>query len=168
VLAALRPALEAARDVGARDWLLCAGAIRDAVWDTLHGRDPAPPRDVDLAFLGADEAEAQAALRARAPDIPWDARDQARVHTWYLQRFGVAVEPFTRTADAIATFPQTASCVGLRLLDDDTLRLVAPFGLDDLLGLVCRHNPTRVPRAFYDARVAEKRWADRWPRLTFE
>ncbi|MEA2126495.1 MAG: uncharacterized protein QOI80_3277, partial [Solirubrobacteraceae bacterium] len=162
MIAALREALEAARDVAAPDWLLCAGAIRDAVWDTLHGREPGPPRDIDVAFFGADEGEVLAALRARAPHIPWDARDQARVHTWYPERFGVAVEPFTCTADAIATFPETASCVGLRLDANDALHPVAPFGLDDLLGLVCRHNATRVPRDFYERRVAEKGWAGRW------
>src|SRR4051812_134021 len=167
----LMEALQAARAVDPPDWLISAGAIRDAVWDALHGRAPAMPRDVDLGFFDPDdltparEAAVTAALRERAPDLPWDAKNQAAVHLWYPEKFGVPVAPFRNTAEAVATFPETASCVGLRLLADAELVVVAPHGLEALLGLVCRHNPTRVPRAFYDRRVAEKGWAERWPDL---
>src|SRR6266542_3070785 len=38
--------LLAARDVRPPDWLLGGGALRDLVWDRLHGRaQPTPPRD---------------------------------------------------------------------------------------------------------------------------
>jgi hypothetical protein len=166
-------ALRAAADAAPPDWLLCAGAIRDAVWDTVHGREPAMARDLDLAYFDAADltdardAEVLAALRSRAPELPWDARNQAAVHLWYPARFGVDVEPFASAADAIATFPETASCVGVRLASDGDLHVVAPFGLEDLLGGVCRHNPTRVSAAFYEERVASKRWRERWPDLRF-
>jgi uncharacterized protein len=171
---AIARALAAARAVDAPDWLLAAGAIRDAVWDALHDRPPEPPRDVDLAFFDpADltttrEDAVLAALRAHAPDVPWDARNQAAVHLWYGRRFGVAaVEPFGSSAEAVATFPETASCVGVRLLEDGELLVVAPYGLGDLLRGVCRHNPARVSAAFYERRVAEKGWRQRWPRVRY-
>ena len=47
----------------------------------------------------------EAALRARAPELPWDAKNQAAVHLWYPARFGFEVPPFAASADAIATFP---------------------------------------------------------------
>ena len=166
--------LRAARDVDAPDWLIAAGAIRDAVWDDLHGRPlTTPPRDLDLGFFDPDDltperdAEVEAALRRRAPELPWDAKNQAAVHLWYPDRFGIAVEPFHATAEAIATFPETASCVGVRLLPDDEILVVAPHGLDDLFACVCRHNPTRVPAAYYATRVAEKGWRTRWPELRY-
>ena len=166
--------LRAARDVDAPDWLIAAGAIRDAVWDDLHGRPlTTPPRDLDLGFFDPDDltperdAEVEAALRRRAPDLPWDAKNQAAVHLWYPDRFGIEVEPFGATAEAIATFPETASCVGVRLLPDDEILVVAPHGLDDLFACVCRHNPTRVPADYYAGRVAEKAWGTRWPKLRY-
>jgi uncharacterized protein len=76
-------ALEAARDVDAPDWLLSAGALRSAVWDRLHGFPDRLPADVDVGFfdpgdLGAgSDAAVEAALRARAPELPWDAKNQA-------------------------------------------------------------------------------------------
>ena len=89
------------------------------------------------------------------------------MHLWYPKRFGFEVPPFRNTAEAVATFPLTAACVGVRLLPDDGLLVVAPHGLDDLLGGVCRHNPTRVPRSFYEEWLGARRsrWQERWPRL---
>jgi uncharacterized protein len=170
----LMEALRAARAVDAPDWLVSAGAIRDAVWDALHGRPPAIPRDIDVGFFDptdltpAREDLVAAALRDHAPELPWDVKNQAAVHLWYPDRFGVDVPPFRNTAEGVATFPETASCVGLRLLPNDELLVVAPHGLDDLFGLVCRHNPTRVSRAFYEQRLAEKGWRERWPKLSFD
>jgi hypothetical protein len=164
-------ALRAARDADPPDWLICAGAIRDAVWDLLHDREPAPPKDVDVAYFAAggeltDEA-VESELRVRAADVPWEARNQADVHLWYPRRFGFAVPPLTSSAGAIATFPETASCVGVRLLPDDELLVVAPHGLEDLLGCVCRHNPARVSAEFYERRVADHDWRERWPRMRY-
>jgi hypothetical protein len=167
----LMAALRAAREVDAPDWLINAGAIRDAVWDAYHDRAPAMPRDVDIGFFDADDLSPQrddaveAALRARAPALPWEAKNQAAVHLWYPRRFGTWVAPFESTAEAVATFPETATCVGARLGDDDAIEVVAPYGLGDLLGCVCRHNPARVSREFYERRLAEKVWRERWPLL---
>jgi hypothetical protein len=168
---ALMEALRVAREVAAPDWLISAGAIRDTVWDDLHDRPPALPRDIDVNFFDpadltpARDAAVEAALRERAPHLPWEAKNQAAVHLWYPRVFGFAVPPFHATAEAVATFPETASCVGVRLLADDDLLVIAPYGLTDLFGCVCRHNPARVSRDFYERRAAEKGWASRWPRL---
>ena len=107
-------------------------------WTRYHHRPPATPRDVDLGFFDPDDlsperdAEVEAALRERAPDLPWEAKNQAAVHLWYPRRFGFEVPPFRSTAEAVATFPETAACVGVRLLPDDAIAVVAPHGLDDL------------------------------------
>ena len=55
---------------------------------------------------------------------------------------------------------------GLRLGHDSNLLVVAPFGLDDLLGLVHRRNPARVSIDEYKRRLTSKRIAERWPRVT--
>jgi hypothetical protein len=166
-------ALRAARSVDAPDWLINAGAVRTAVWDFLHGfASPSRLADVDVGFFDpadlspARDAEVERALGAVAPELPWEASNQAAVHLWYPRRFGIAVEPLGSTAGAVATFPETAVCVGLHLDAGDRLTVVAPYGLEDLLGLVHRHNPARAPVAVYEARLASKRIAERWPRVT--
>jgi uncharacterized protein len=77
------------------------------------------------------------------------------------------VPPLASCAEAIATSPEVASCVGVRLLVDDDLLVVVPHGLDDLLDGICRHNPARVSARFYARRQAEKGWPARWPRVRY-
>jgi hypothetical protein len=75
------------------------------------------------------------------------------------------VDPLTSAADGVATWPQTATAVAVRLLPDDRIEVVAPCGLEDLFNLVRRRNPRRVTVDHYRRRVRDKRIADRWPRV---
>jgi hypothetical protein len=168
----LMRALRAARTVDPPDWLIGSGVIRDRVWDHLHGFTRASTStDVDLAFFdplsrGSDrEREVQRQVVALAPDICWEVTNQAAVHLWYPEVFGVEVEPLTSSADAVGTWPETATAIGIRLLAHDRIEVVAPCGLDDLFGLICRRNPRRVTDEQYRRRVANKRIAKRWPRV---
>jgi uncharacterized protein len=168
----LMRALVAAREVDAPDWLIGAGAVRSAVWDRLHGYQAAEPADVDLAFFDPGdlsrerEADVEERLRRALPSLDWDAKNQARVHLWYPRRFGDEVPPLGSTADGVATWPETATAVGLRLTHDDRVLVEAPLGLDDLLGMVHRRNARRVSVAEYRRRLATKRIAERWPLVT--
>ena len=68
-------------------------------------------------------------------------------------------------ADGVATWPETATAVAVRLHADDRLETVAPCGLEDLFNLVCRRNPRRVTVDHYHRRVRDKRIAERWPEV---
>jgi hypothetical protein len=169
--AVLMRALRAARELDAPDWLIGAGAIRDRVWDHLHGFTRPAGRDIDLAFFdpcalrSVHERGLQRAITERVPDICWEVTNQAALHLWYPQVFGIELEPLTCSADAVALWPETATAVGIRLLADDRLQVIAPFGLDDLFNLRCRRNPRVTTREQYHRRVQNKRIARRWPRV---
>ena len=79
--------------------------------------------------------------------------------------FGYAVEPLTSSEDAIGTWPETATCVGARLLADDTLSIAAPCGLADLVQMVLRRNPRRVTVELFHQRLRDKRIREKWPRV---
>lgn len=166
---ALMRALRAARSVGLPDWFVGAGAVRDLVWDRLHDRAERAPRDVDVAFFDRSDLrrerdrEAQAALARALPGVAWDATNQAAVHLWYADVFGTSVAPLASCADALATWPETATCVGVRLTEDDEIEICAPLGLDDLFALVWRHNAVRASAAEFERRLARKDVASRWP-----
>jgi hypothetical protein len=162
----LMDALHAAREVNAPDWVIGAGAVRTAVWDRLHGFTE-PFFDPDDLSRARDEA-VESALRELRPDVKWDARNQAAVHLWYPARFGYKVPPLTSTKDGIASWPETATCVGVRLEDDSSVTVVAPLGTGDLLDMVYRRNPVRVSVEEYDRRLRVKRIAERWPRVRIE
>jgi uncharacterized protein len=52
--------------------------------------------------------------------------------------------------------------------DDDQIRVTAPFGLDDLFGMVIRHNPARCSAATFQERLASKKFVDRWPQVSIK
>jgi hypothetical protein len=153
-------------------WYLGAGAITQTVWNQLHGFEPASGiKDYDLVYFDAadlrieteSEIEAEVADRLGGRGIVVDVKNEARVHLWYEQRFGRHLEPYRSTGDAIATWPTTASSVGVRY-DGHTFVVCAPFGLADLISMVARANKTIVTRDVYEEKVA--RWAAQWPQLT--
>lgn len=162
--------LRAVRALQLPDAAVGAGFVRNAVWDRLHGYDePTAPSDVDvLYFDSADtslerECALERQLAAMLAGIPWSVRNQARMHL----RNGHA--PYVDTEDAIRHWLETATCVALRLEIDDSLTVIAPFGVGDLMGL--RSGPTPCGRerfAAYCARMRDKNWPSRWPRVRVE
>ena len=88
--------------------------------------------------------------------------NQARVHLWYEEHFGIQIKPYRSCEDAIATWPTTATSLGITL-DSGEFRVYAPFGLDDLFNLVVRPNKKLIPRKVYEDKVA--RWNLHWPKL---
>ena len=164
-------ALAAVAASGLPDAWIGAGVLRDVVWGQRHGGfNPAEVKDVDVAFfdpacLGRTrDQEAQEALAVLA-GLPWEATNQAAVHTWYHQYFGGApVLPFGSVHEAVATWPETATCVAVRQRPGSRdLEVCAPHGLADLLGGIWRVNPLRVTPAVSMARLARQRVRARWP-----
>jgi hypothetical protein len=58
------------------------------------------------------------------------------------------------------------TCVGLTLQADDSIEVVAPHGLDDLFSIIVRHNPVRASVETYRRRIEQKRYTERWPKVT--
>jgi hypothetical protein len=165
-------ALEVVQASGLPDAWIGAGALRDVVWGQLHdGFDPAAVRDIDVAFFDPGDlsrerdGSAQRAL-AQLAVLPWEATNQAAVHSWFHEYFGgPRVPPFGSVHDAVATWPETATCVAIRLVQAHDIEVCAPHGLADLLGAVWRVNPARVTAATSRARLARQHVGDRWPRV---
>ena len=169
---ALMSALDAARTLNLGSWCIGAGAVRSLVWDTLHGTEyRLADGDVDVVYFDADakpeqDAVLEARLRSLMPTLRWEVTNQAHVHQWSAKLLGQATAPFACLEDGIATWPEFATCVGVYLNEDDSIGIIAPYGLDDLFGLRVRHNPVSASLATYRARVRSKRFAQRWPRLS--
>ncbi|WP_431920164.1 nucleotidyltransferase family protein [Micromonospora wenchangensis] len=168
----LMRALGVVRDTGLPDAWIGAGVVRDLVWGERYGDgfDPSSVRDVDVVFLdptdltSANDDRATARLVTAWPQPQWEAKNQAAVHTWYPAKFGGdPVAPLRTITEAVATWPEYATAVAVRRHADDTIAVCAPYGLDDLLDGVWRHNPTRAGREVSRRRLARQRPAARWP-----
>jgi hypothetical protein len=163
--------LEVVQTCDLPDWAVGAGVIRNIVWDYLHGyAKPSYLADVDVVFFDPEnldterDQEIQRQLTVRRPDVPWEVTNQAGVHLWFAQYFGYAVEPLTSIADAVSTWPETATSVAAYLKPGGQLEIIAPLGLTDLFDMVVRRNPRRVSLEVYQQRVARKQYTQRWPK----
>ncbi|WP_067935846.1 nucleotidyltransferase family protein [Alicyclobacillus kakegawensis] len=161
--------LVAARALQLPDWWVCAGFIRSKVWDTLHGyvhRTPLP--DVDVIYydpMNVDETfekSLEEKLRNLLPGAPWSVKNQARMHLINGQA------PYVSSTDAMSKFPETATAMGVQLLDDNRIQLAAPWGVHDLVDLIVRPTPLFSNRnsaeaRIYENRVTKKKWEQTWP-----
>ena len=162
--------LRAAAELGLPDWWIGAGFVRNRVWDAISSLQFAPERDVDVAYFDpaqtdpSEDAGAEARAREILPGVPWEIRNQARMHLRHGDK------PYTSALDAMSRWPETATCVAVTL-EDDSVRLVSCHGLTDLVEMVVRPSPAfenAAGRATVQRRVQSKGWLDRWPALRLE
>jgi hypothetical protein len=164
--------LAAVRSLHLASWCIGAGVVRGLVWDHLHGfSEPSHYDDVDVTYYDktADEQQDEELTRrllAMSPSVRWEVTNQALIHQWFLKAHRQSVPALRSLEDGIATWPEYATCVGVALNADDTIKVIAPHGLHDLFNLKLRHNAARASADVFMQRVTSKRWIERWPMLS--
>ncbi|HEX6568939.1 MAG TPA: nucleotidyltransferase family protein [Acidimicrobiales bacterium] len=167
----VREVLRRAEGLDLPDWYLAAGCLFQTVWNVLDGRDPEHGiNDYDLIYFdGSDLSwDAEDAVIRRCADafgdlaVDVEVRNQARVHLWYEDHFGVPCPPLRSSADAVDRYAAHACRVAVRS-SGGRFDVYAPSGYDDLFAFVVRPNPVVAPRHVYETKSA--RWANLWPRL---
>lgn len=153
-------------------WYLAAGAVVQTIWNAVPGRPAGYGIDdydllyhdgTDLSWEAEDAVISRGAEAFAGLGVDVEIRNEARVHLWYEEKFGVPCRPFPSTEAAIACFPASTCAVGVRENPDGTWRIYAPYGLDDTYALRLRPNPRLAPRDVYAAKA--RRWSALWPEL---
>ncbi|MFI8229230.1 nucleotidyltransferase family protein [Streptomyces sp. NPDC085900] len=169
----LTQVLERGATMGLPGWYLTAGCLFQTVWNVVTGRPPTEGiKDYDVFYHDARDLswEAEDAVIRAGREVfaglpaEVEIRNEARVHLWYEDRFGVPCPPYESSEAAIDSFAATTCCLGVRLEAGGRWRVYAPHGLSDVFGLVLRPNPVLAPRSVYEAKAA--RWREQWPELT--
>ena len=168
-----RKILERLPALGAPQACLVAGSVYQAFWNALSGRPVAEGvKDYDLFYFdGGDlsyEAEDVFVRRAQALfadlDVLIDVKNQARVHLWYPTRFGGDYPQLHAVEDGIARFLVRSTCIGLQPQRDGALRLIAPYGVEELRAGELRPNAVWCPdRGRFRAKAGS--YVARWPWL---
>jgi len=167
----MRIVLEKSNEMGFTDYYVGAGCIAQTVWnyqlelDLLHGIS-----DFDVVYYDDSDLSAEAEhafahnLRTAvaASNINLDVNNQARVHLWYKDYFGYDITPYHSVEEAINSWPTTATSVGVRL-ESGKLKVYAPFGLNDMFGLIVRANKAQITEKIYMDKV--HKWSAKWPSL---
>lgn len=151
-------------------WLV-AGCLFQTVWNLQSGRAPtAGIKDYDLFYFDrsdlSEQAEAAVAARVDAHmrdlGVTIEAKNQARVHTWYPQWFGKPYAPLHASRDGIERFLVPCTCVGLQAGADGIPLLYAPYGLDALYRGILRPNPLMDHRDLFRQKAASYRARWNW------
>ena len=152
------------------DTWLCAGSIRNLIWNKLSGQPPFDPTtDIDVVFFDPEityEATQaiERALQLDHPSYAWEVKNQAHMH---LHNPNTA--PYLTARDAMAKFPERCTAISARLTATRDIELFLPYGLADITDFIVRPTPFFSENAekltIYCERQAKKKWQERWPQL---
>ena len=152
------------------DTWLCAGSIRNLIWNALSGQPPFDPTtDVDVIFYDPDityEATQtiEKSLRLAHPTYAWEVKNQAHMH---LHNPNTA--PYLSARDAMAKFPESCTAIGARLTSTREIELFLPYGLAAITDFIVRPTPFFAENAdklaIFRERQAKKNWQEKWPQL---
>ena len=169
----LMEVLTGLREDGLPDQLLVAGAIYNLVWNRLTGRtDLTGINDVDVFYFDDNDLSYEAEdvviqrLNRRFAHLPLpvQVRNQARVHLWFPQKFGIPFAPLSSSAQMLSLYASKTHSVGARLEREDSLTVVAPFGLDDIFSFRIVPNSVLMNRPAHEAKGARAKGI--WPEIT--
>ncbi|MDY6884346.1 MAG: nucleotidyltransferase family protein [Pseudomonadota bacterium] len=172
---------------------LGAGFVRNAIWDDLHNKArPTPLNDIDVVYFSDEitvpqskvsventieslsqpgvqagvlsEAKAQEKafeheLARFVPNANWQVKNQARMH------LALGHAPYKSCSEAISYWIERETCVAVRLLANDDVDILAPFGLEANFAGTISINPKYPRPDVFEQRVVSKNWPKVWPLL---
>ena len=153
-----------------KNYYLGAGAINQTVFNYFH-RYPIDKNisDYDIVYYDKDtsyekEDKIIKALEKTLKDlnVKTDIKNECRVPIW-IKKYNRVIKPYSSIEDAIARWGTTITCLGVRL-ENDKLKIYAPYGLEDLFSLIIR--PVKFDFIKKDYEFKTKRWKEKWPKLT--
>jgi hypothetical protein len=161
-----------AASIGLPNYYIGAGCVAQSVWNYQMGLElTGGISDIDFVYFDSSnlskEAENTIIEKVKSVvnpcSIKLDIKNQARVHLWYKNHFGYDIKPYESIEDAINTWPTTATSIGIRL-ENNKLKVYAPFGLNDMFGMIVMANKAQITEGVYMQKV--KKWRAKWPTLT--
>ncbi|MBD7906710.1 nucleotidyltransferase family protein [Sporosarcina gallistercoris] len=162
--------LKAVEELHLPDSWICAGCLRNKIWDELDSIST-PMNDIDVIYFDeantskAREKRLESQLQVFIPSEPWSVKNQARMH----EKNGST--PYQSSFDGVANFPETATAVAIRITNNE-LEVMAPYGLQDLFSKSVRPTPhydkTSDLHSVYLERVSQKKWDELWSHVFVE
>ncbi|KAF1296914.1 hypothetical protein BAU15_14525 [Enterococcus sp. JM4C] len=151
------------------DCWLCAGTIRNFIWNYLSGKEELDQsNDVDVIFFDPmisyeETSQLERELKKAHPQFNWELKNEV-----YMHMHNPDTAPYKSTYDALAKFPETCTAIAIRLKDGQ-VELIAPHGVADLLQFIVAATPhfktSTTRKKIYQERVQQKNWQARWSQI---
>ncbi|MGT2846929.1 nucleotidyltransferase family protein [Streptococcus massiliensis] len=165
----IKEILEIIQSLQLNDSWLCAGTIRNYIWNVLTDKLAFDEEtDVDVIFYDpAISYEETLILEKRLqtdyPQYKWELKNQVYMHVHSPE-----TQPYTDSRDAMSKYPERCTAVGLRLTNQGE-EFYCPYGWEEIFQMEVhptphfRNNPQRLQ--LYQTRQLKKRWQDKWQNL---
>ena len=162
--------LKVLESIGIDNCYVGAGSINQTVFNYYHGYQfNYGIKDYDVVYFDEDlsyESEDFVIRKIKKglgnlADLV-DIKNEARVHLWYNEKYHTNRNPYSSVEDAIASWGATITCVGVRMMNGK-LEVYAPYGLEDIFGMIIRPVKRDFSKEMYDERAI--RWQKKWPML---
>ncbi len=159
----LKEAFLSLQSVSSNLWI-SAGFIRNNIWNNFTKKQLDLDCDVDVIYYDQEQVDLekeeviQNKLQKINSEYKWSVKNQVRMakrnNTNYLS-----------LEDALSKFPETATCIAMRLTENG-YEVLAPHGLDDLFNFVIRPTPISLNNMeIFEKRILKKTWSKRWPQV---
>ena len=156
-----------------KNYYVTAGAINQTVFNYYHNFDlNYGIKDFDIIYFDSDvsyEAEdkiiKELTNKLKKIDAFFDIKNEARVHMWIYDKYGIKRDPYISVEDAISSFGATITCIGVRL-KQNKLQIFCPYGLNDIFSMTIRPVKKKFTKKQYFERA--RRWKEKWPGLQIE
>lgn len=161
--------LKIIEDLDLPDAWLCAGTLRNFIWNRLSGKSEFESMsDIDVAFFDPNMSyeetlTIQKKLQVTYPNYEWEVKNQCDMHLHSLHSL-----PYVSSCDAISKYPERCTAIAARL-NHGTLDLFLPYGSEDIVNFMVRPTPHFLENEdrlmTYKKRQEKKKWQEKWPRL---
>lgn len=168
----MREVLEIVASLQLPDAWVCAGTIRNFIWNLLSQKEAFDEEtDVDVVFYDPtisyeETLFIEEKLRKAYPEYHWELKNQV-----YMHQHSPNTKSYTSSCDAISKFPETSTSIAAHLLPQQQVELFCPYGLEDILAFRVCPTPHFLAdedrMTVYRERLSKKNWKDKWKQLQF-
>ena len=134
--------------IGLPNYYVAAGCVFQTIWNKLDGKDlNYGIKDIDVIYYNAENLSRDTDLKyqelindyckKQKYDYEIDVANEARMHIWKKEKFGIDTAPYLSSEDAIDKWVATTHAIGVTK-DDSGIRIYAPYGLSDIFNKVIR------------------------------
>ena len=171
----LMQVLEGLREADLADWILVAGVLYNSVWNRLTNRPSLTGiKDIDVFYFDDSDLGYEAEncviddINRRFAELPLpvETRNQARVHLWFPEKFNQPFEPLTSSVEMLGRYASKTHAVAVKLEQDDSLTIHAPFGLDDIFSFRVVPNHVLDNASAHNEKGARAKRT--WPEISVE
>lgn len=154
---------------------IAAGSVFQTIWNKMDNRDlNYNIKDIDVIYYNDKDLSPEKDLeyfklintycKDKEYKYKIDVSNEARMHIWKAEMYGMDIEQYKSSEDAINKWIATVHAIGITK-DSGKLKIYAPFGLSDIFSKTIRAIKHKYnTKDFYDNKV--KSWKERFNGLT--